>query len=98
MAVTWSGRDECLTGKGAASNIRRVKLKGNGQRYRDVANLGTLGLTMVLCVGLGVGAGLWIDKRVGSSPDFTIVGLFVGAAAAFFEVLRAVRIIRRDDP
>jgi F0F1-type ATP synthase assembly protein I len=53
---------------------------------------------MVMCVALGVGAGLWLDKRTGRSPDFTVVGLFVGVLAAFFEVVRAIRNSRRDDP
>jgi F0F1-type ATP synthase assembly protein I len=53
---------------------------------------------MFVCVAIGVGGGLWLDKRVGTSPLFSIVGLFVGALAAFFEVLRAIRSISRDDP
>jgi F0F1-type ATP synthase assembly protein I len=75
-----------------------VKLSGNGHRYRDVANLGGLGFTMVVCVALGVGAGLWLDKRFARSPDFTIAGLFVGVLAAFYEVLRAIKNSRQDDP
>jgi F0F1-type ATP synthase assembly protein I len=72
-------------------------MQGDGERYRDLANLGTLGLVIVLCVAIGVGAGLWLDKRLDTEPDFTILGLFVGAAAAFLEVVRAVRMTRTDD-
>jgi F0F1-type ATP synthase assembly protein I len=32
--------------------------------------------------------GLWLDKRLGSSPWFVIICVFVGAAAGFYSLYR----------
>jgi F0F1-type ATP synthase assembly protein I len=43
-----------------------------------------LALTLVVFMFLG----LWLDKRLGSSPWFVIICVFVGAAAGFYSLYR----------
>lgn len=43
-----------------------------------------LALTLVAFMFLG----LWLDKRLGSSPWFVIICVFVGAAAGFYSLYR----------
>jgi F0F1-type ATP synthase assembly protein I len=44
---------------------------------------------MGLCVAIGAGAGYLVDKRLGSTPVFLVVGFLLGAVAAFRELFRA---------
>ena len=37
---------------------------------------------------LGVGAGLWLDSRLNTSPILVIVGLILGIVVAFYGVYR----------
>ena len=36
-------------------------------------------------------AGVWLDKRLGSSPWLVIVAVFVGAALGFWNLIRAAK-------
>lgn len=41
-------------------------------------------LTLVVFMFLGI----WLDKRLGSSPWFVLICVFVGAAAGFYSIYR----------
>jgi ATP synthase protein I len=56
--------------------------------WRTVGELGTLGLSFVLALAIGTGAGLWVDHTFGSSPWGMLVGLAIGFAAAVLNVYR----------
>ncbi len=42
-------------------------------------------------------AGVWLDNRLGSTPWFVLVGVFVGAAAGFYSMYRRVTAAQRRD-
>jgi F0F1-type ATP synthase assembly protein I len=44
------------------------------------------GLTWALSVLLFLGAGAWLDTRLGTSPILLIIGAFVGGAAGFYSL------------
>ncbi len=48
------------------------------------ATLLGIGWFFATCVVLGVVAGRWLDGRFGSAPTFTLIGTFVGLAAALY--------------
>ena len=54
---------------------------------RDVARalglLSQLGISMGTCIAIGVFGGMWLDKKLGTSPWLLLVLSFVGAAASF---------------
>ena len=68
--------------KSSKSNLNRG-LKSVGG-YLD------LGLRLALSVLIGVVAGRWGDNQLGTSPLFLLLGLFIGIAAGFLTVYRAV--------
>ncbi|MFN8558875.1 MAG: AtpZ/AtpI family protein [Dehalococcoidia bacterium] len=43
-----------------------------------------IGWYFATCVVLGVLAGRWLDGRLGTDPVFTLVGTFLGLAAALY--------------
>lgn len=43
-----------------------------------------IGWYFAICVVLGVLAGRWLDGRLGSDPLFTLIGTFIGLAAALY--------------
>jgi F0F1-type ATP synthase assembly protein I len=52
---------------------------------REVAGAG---FQFTLMVVLSVFAGIWIDRRLGTSPWLLIVLVFVGAALGFYSLYR----------
>jgi ATP synthase protein I len=42
-----------------------------------------MGLSVVVAILLGLAAGVWLDRRLDTSPWLTLAGLVVGVAAAF---------------
>jgi F0F1-type ATP synthase assembly protein I len=56
--------------------------------WRSVGELGTLGLSFVIALAIGTGAGLWADDRFDTSPWGLLVGFGLGFAAAILNVYR----------
>jgi len=49
-----------------------------------------LGLQFAATIGLLLGGGLWLDRRWGTTPLFTVIGTFLGFGAGFYNLYRAV--------
>jgi F0F1-type ATP synthase assembly protein I len=49
-----------------------------------------LGTTLAVDVGLGVGAGYWLDRQYGTTPLFLLGGGVLGMALAGFSFYKAV--------
>jgi hypothetical protein len=47
-----------------------------------------LGFQFVLSILLFLYAGQWLDRKLGTTPLFLIVGTFAGAAAGFYAIYR----------
>ena len=43
-----------------------------------------IGWYFAFCIALGIGGGVWLDGRLDISPLFTLLGLCIGLAAAFY--------------
>jgi F0F1-type ATP synthase assembly protein I len=61
------------------------------QGLRGIGRYGALGLDFTVSVVLGILAGLWLDKKFGLSPWFTIGGLCMGAAVGFNLMLKTAK-------
>ena len=62
-------------------------------RWRDYSGLalvGEVGLTISLSMLAGVGIGLFIDSKLGTSPIATLIGLLLGLAAGIYGVYRLI--------
>ena len=53
------------------------------RELRTLAAASSMGLSVVVAILLGLGAGIWLDGRLGTRPWLTIGGLAVGVAAGF---------------
>ncbi|MFQ5636629.1 MAG: AtpZ/AtpI family protein [bacterium] len=56
-----------------------------------------VGFEFALAIALGAGGGYWLDVQLNTSPLFLVIGLFVGAAAAFLNIYRAVYPTKRNE-
>ncbi len=54
-----------------------------------------LGLQFVLSLLLFLYIGKWVDARLGTSPWFLILGVFIGASAAFYSMYRNLMAAQR---
>jgi F0F1-type ATP synthase assembly protein I len=61
------------------------------------ADFAGLGIQFVAAILLFLFAGQWVDKKLGTDGLFTIVGVFVGAGAAFYNMYRKVTAAQRRD-
>jgi len=50
-----------------------------------------LGMTIAICVALGVVAGIWADSAWGVAPWGLLIGLVLGTALAVVSVVKLVR-------
>lgn len=57
-------------------------------RYINLAL--SFGITMTLTILLAIYGGLWLDRRLGSTPLFLILGILLGVGAAFYSLLREI--------
>ncbi|MDP7618759.1 MAG: AtpZ/AtpI family protein [Dehalococcoidia bacterium] len=58
------------------------------ERYAVAARLLGMGWYVVASILGGVLGGLWLDERTGLDPLFTLLGLTLGLAAAFYGVYK----------
>lgn len=66
--------------------------------WADLVRLSSVGLVLAICVGLGAGLGVWLDNRWGTNPWMTVVGVGLGSAAGFVQLVREVgRATHRDE-
>jgi F0F1-type ATP synthase assembly protein I len=56
--------------------------------WRDMGQYAGLGLQFALAIGLFLWLGWKLDAWLGTTPLLTIVGAFVGGAAAFYSIYR----------
>jgi ATP synthase protein I len=53
------------------------------------------GFELAGCILLGLFAGQWVDKRLGTAPWLLILGVFIGAAAGIFNLYRILTTAER---
>jgi len=58
----------------------------------------SLGITMAVCVLVGLGIGMWIDHRLNlETPWFTLAFVLLGVGAAMKEVFAVAKRLERRD-
>lgn len=50
----------------------------------------TVGLFLVISTAVGLGIGVYLDRKLGTSPWLTVFFLIIGIAAGFWNILREV--------
>ena len=49
-----------------------------------------IGIVLLVTTLLGVGAGYWLDERLGTLPIFVVVGFLAGAGAGALAIYRLI--------
>ncbi len=55
---------------------------------KTIATLSTLGLTMVFATMIGLAIGVYLDKKLNTSPWLTIIFLLIGIIAGFKSIIQ----------
>jgi len=58
---------------------------------RNIWDAATLGIYIAVSISIGILGGIWLDKKIGTSPLFMLVGFAAGLTAAGLEVWRIVK-------
>jgi len=66
------------------------------QDLKGLGTYGTVGLEFALSVLVGLFGGQWLDKRWGTAPWLTLLGLGFGMAAGIRSLLRALKAAQRE--
>ncbi len=62
------------------------------------SDLAGIGIQFALTLLVFTGIGIWLDRRLGTSPWLLLVCVFIGAAGGFFSIYRkAMDAQKRDD-
>lgn len=69
--------------------------KGSRKKAPSPAVFAGAGFELAGCILLGLFAGQWVDKRLGTAPWLLILGVFIGAAAGIFSMLRILTTAER---
>ena len=59
-----------------------------------VGTVATGGVEFAAAILLGVFAGQWLDRRIGTTPWFVILGVVLGGAAGFYNLYRTLTTVR----
>jgi len=73
------------------------KNKDNISYY--IALVTQLGLGIVVTIGIGLYAGLYVDKKMNGTGMYTLVGILIGVGAGFLNAYRILKpmIVTKED-
>ncbi len=69
-------------------NWRTMK-KETGKTIRELGYFASLGISVALSVFIGLFIGIWLDGKFETAPILMFVGLAVGIAAGFNNIIKA---------
>jgi ATP synthase protein I len=69
---------------------------GEQSAWKALADLGSVGLTLVLATVIGLAGGYYLDRWLGTKPWLMLIGLAFGIAAGFVNLFRSVSRAERD--
>jgi F0F1-type ATP synthase assembly protein I len=61
------------------------------------ADFAGVGIQFAVAIIAFLFAGQWLDRRVGTDGVFTIIAVFAGAAAAFYNMYRKISAAQKKD-
>jgi len=66
------------------------------QYWKGIGGYATVGLEFTLSVAVGLFAGRWLDKKLGTEPWLTLIGFAYGLAAGGRAIYRALKRANRE--
>jgi len=64
--------------------------------WRNALRYSAVGMEMGIAVGIGYGAGWWLDKKFGTEPYLMLLMLLFGVAAGFKAIIDAAKRSSRE--
>jgi ATP synthase protein I len=64
---------------------------GEESSWKALAELSSIGMTLVLATVIGLAGGYYLDRWLGTSPWLVMIGLGLGIAAGFVSLFRSVK-------
>ena len=64
---------------------------GEESSWKALAELSSIGMTLVLATVIGLAIGYFLDRALGTSPWLIMIGLELGIAAGFVNLFRSDR-------
>jgi F0F1-type ATP synthase assembly protein I len=61
--------------------------RGGLQSYMQYSHLG---IQFAVTIALLTGGGVWLDRKLGTTPLFILIGLFLGFGGGFYHLYRAI--------
>jgi ATP synthase protein I len=69
---------------------------GEKGTWKALGELSSIGMTLVVATVLGLVAGYYADRWLGTTPWLLLLGLGLGIAAGFVNLFRSVRRAERE--
>ena len=69
---------------------------GEESSWKALAELSSIGMTLVLATVIGLAGGYYLDRWLGTSPWLIMIGLGLGIGAGFVNFFRSVKRAERD--
>ena len=63
--------------------------------YKDLAYYSSLGISVALAIFIGLGAGVWLDRKFDTSPWLTLIFLVLGIVAGFRNIALVIKRARK---
>lgn len=71
-------------------------MKRKNRRYlKDLAYFSSIGLSIALSIFIGLGIGVYLDRKFETSPWMTLIWLFLGILAGFRNISLAIKKSRK---
>ena len=64
---------------------------GEESSWKALAELSSIGMTLVLATVIGLAGGYYLDRWLGTSPWLIMIGLGLGIVAGFVNFFRSVK-------
>lgn len=69
---------------------------GEQGTWKALGELSSIGFALVIATVIGLVAGYWLDRWLGTAPWLMLIGLGLGIAAGFVNLFRSVNRAERE--
>jgi ATP synthase protein I len=63
--------------------------------FKDLAYYSSLGISVSLAIFIGLGVGIWLDRKFDTSPWLTLIFLLFGIIAGFRNIALVIKRARK---
>jgi len=71
-------------------------MASNDRWIRTAGQVSSIGLLILVCMGIGLGLGYWLDSKLGTAPWLAFVMTLFGLAAGIYESVKILIRATRD--